>query len=175
MRERNRLGTATHPIVRRSLLTSIRTLEQRRVVLESEIRRLIVSSAELRGIEERLRQIPGVGPIVAATLIAEMPELGTRDRRAIAALAGLAPLANDSGRHRGHRRIWGGRRKVRRVLFIAALQASQRCARWRRVREEMQAAGKTPKTILIAIARRLLVTMNAMLRDGTPFRSPAAA
>ena len=92
-----------------------------------------------------------------------------RDRRAIAALAGLAPLANDSGRYQGKRRIWGGRRKVRRVLFIAAMHASRHCPHWARLRQRMHAAGKATKTILIAIARKLLVAINAMLRDDAAF------
>ena len=119
--------------------------------------------------QNRLRTIPGVGPIVAATLLAELPELGQRDRRAIAALAGLAPLANDSGRRQGRRRIWGGRRKARRVLYIAGLNAKRYCPHYADIAARMAATGKAPKTIVIAIARRLLTAMNAMLRDGTEF------
>jgi transposase len=169
VREKNRLQQARSRTVRSDIESHVRLLERRRDKIENAILELMRDSGELAPTAARLRTIPGVGPIVAATLIAELPELGARDRRAIAALAGLAPLANDSGRHKGKRRIWGGRRKVRRVLFIAAMHASRRCPHWARLRQRMQAAGKATKTILIAIARKLLVAINAMLRDDTPF------
>lgn len=169
VRERNRLRLARSRTVRGDIESHIRLLEGRRDKIERAMLELVRASPELAEAAARLRAIPGVGPIVAATLLAELPELGTRDRRAIAALAGLAPLANDSGRSKGKRRIWGGRRKVRRVLFIAAMHASRRCPHWARLRRRMQAAGKATKTILIAIARKLLVAINAMLRDGAAF------
>lgn len=169
VRERNRLRQARSRTVRADIESHIRLLEGRRDRIESAILKLMGDSHELAQDAARLRAIPGVGPVVAATLLAELPELGARDRRAIAALAGLAPLANDSGRTKGKRRIWGGRRKVRRVLFIAAMHASRRCPHWARLRQRMHAAGKATKTILIAIARKILVAINAMLRDNAPF------
>lgn len=169
VREKNRLQHARSRIVRRDIESHIRLLEGRRDKIEHAILQLVRDTPQLASCAAKLRAIPGVGPIVAATLIAELPELGARDRRAIAALAGLAPLANDSGRYKGKRRIWGGRRKVRRALFIAALHASRRCPPWASLRQRMQAAGKATKTILIAIARKLLVAINAMLRDDTTF------
>ena len=114
--------------------------------------------------------MPGVGPTVLATLLGELPELGRLDRRRIASLAGLAPHARESGTWRGTRRIWGGRRKVREALYIAALSASRRVPTLIAMRERMRAAGKAPKTILIAIGRQLLVILNAMLRDHQPIR-----
>jgi transposase len=169
VRERNRLRQARSRTVRSDIESHIRLLQGRCDKIERAILELVRDSRELAQCAVKLRAIPGVGPIVAATLLAELPELGLRNRRAIAALAGLAPLANDSGRYKGKRRIWGGRRKVRRVLFIAAMHASRHCPHWARLRHRMQAAGKATKTILIAIARKLLVAMNAMLRDGTTF------
>jgi transposase len=169
VREKNRLQQARSRTVRCDIESHIRLLERRRDKIQNAILELMRDSGELAPTAAKLRTIPGVGPIVAATLIAELPELGVRDRRAIAALAGLAPLANDSGRYKGKRRIWGGRRKVRRALFIAALQASRRCPHWASLRQRMHAAGKAAKTILIAIARKLLVAINAMLRDNTTF------
>jgi transposase len=174
MRERNRLQHFRNRQVRADIASHIRILEARSKKLEGAIRALVQDNAELARNNARMQEIPGVGPIVAATLLAELPELGTRDRRAIAALAGLAPLANDSGRHRGRRRIWGGRRKVRRVLFIAAMHAARRCPHWAAMKKRMLDAGKAKKTVLIAIARKLLVAINAMLRDGKPF-NPAMA
>jgi transposase len=174
VRERNRLHQATSRPVRADIESHIRLLEKRRDKIEGAILEVLRHSPELAEDAARLRAIPGIGPIVAATLLAELPELGARDRRAIAALAGLAPLANDSGRYKGKRRIWGGRRKVRRVLFIAAMHASRHCPHWARLRQRMQAAGKATKTILIAIARKLLVAINAMLRDDKDFNPMTA-
>lgn len=169
VRERNRLRQARSHTVRGDIESHVRLLQRRRDKIDRAILELVRDSAELAETAARLRAVPGVGPVIAATLLAELPELGQRDRRAIAALAGLAPLANDSGRYQGKRRIWGGRRKVRRVLFIAAMHASRHCPHWVSLRQHMQAAGKATKTILIAIARKLLVAINAMLRDGKPF------
>jgi transposase len=175
VRERNRLRQARSRTVRGDIESHIRLLQGRRDKIERAILELVRASPELADSAARLRAIPGIGPVVAATLLAELPELGARDRRAIAALAGLAPLANDSGRYQGKRRIWGGRRKVRRVLFIAAMHASRRCPHWARLRQRMHTAGKATKTILIAIARKLLVAINAMLRDGTAFNPHQAS
>ena len=109
-------------------------------------------------------------PVVAATLIAELPELGQLDRRSIAALAGLAPVARDSGRRSGPRSIGGGRPVVRTILYLAALQASRRSATFSRFRDRLQAAGKSIKAAIIATARKLVITLNAMLASGTDFR-----
>ena len=100
----------------------------------------------------------------------ELPELGTLCRRRIASLAGLAPHARESGTRRGARRIWGGRRKVREALYIAALSASRRVPALIALRDRMRQKGKAPKTILIAVARQLLVILNAMLRTRTPIQ-----
>ena len=114
--------------------------------------------------------MPGIGPTVLATLLGELPELGRLDRRKIASLAGLAPHARESGTWRGQRRIWGGRRKVREALYIAALSASRRMPSLIAMKQRMREKGKAPKTILIAIGRQLLVILNAMIRSRTPIR-----
>ena len=168
-REQNRLRVTLEPLAKADITSHIRVLEGRRDKFDKAIAGHIAAHPDLARAEQRLRTIPGVGPIVAATLLAELPELGQRDRRAIAALAGLAPLANDSGRRQGRRRIWGGRRKARRVLYIAGLNAKRYCPHYADIAARMAATGKAPKTIVIAIARRLLTAMNAMLRDGTEF------
>ncbi|MEZ5852279.1 MAG: transposase [Hyphomicrobiaceae bacterium] len=103
MREKNRLEQVAALAVRRDIQSHVRLLERRRDKIDAGIAALIARHRELKTADARLREIPGVGPVVAATLLAELPELGQRDRRAIAALAGLAPLASDSGRHRGRR------------------------------------------------------------------------
>lgn len=134
-------------------------------------RRIAGLIAEDRALAEQARllsAVPGIGPTVLATLLGELPELGTLCRRRIASLAGLAPHARESGTWRGARRIWGGRRKVREALYIAALTASRRIPVLVAMRDRMRLKGKAPKTILIAVARQLLVILNAMLRSGTP-------
>ena len=135
---------------------------------------LVAADPDLAAIDRRLRTAPGVGPIVAATLIAELPELGQLGRRSIAALAGLAPVARDSGRRSGPRSIGGGRPVVRTILYLAALQASRRAEAFKQFRNRMQTAGKPVKAALIATARKLLVTLNAMLASEADYR-PAPA
>jgi len=138
--------------------------------LDQQISDLIAQSPELAEQARLLSAVPGIGPTVLATLLGELPELGTRCRRRIASLAGLAPHARESGNWRGKRRIWGGRRKVRETLYMAALTAVRRIPQLIAMRERMKAAGKAPKTILIAAARQLLVILNAMMRSKQPIR-----
>ena len=118
----------------------------------------------------RLRQVKGIGPVVSATLIAQLPELGQLDRRRIAALAGLAPHANDSGHRRGKRSISGGRGTIRRTLYLAALTASRFDPRFRAFKERLLAAGKAKKPVIVACARKLLTVLNAMIKTGTAYR-----
>ncbi|KIQ67918.1 transposase, partial [Wenxinia marina] len=112
---------------------------------------------------------PGVGPVVAWALLAEMPELGKLDRRRIAALAGLAPVARDSGMRSPPRRIAGGRPVIRSLLYLAGLQASRRDPAFAAFRARLEAAGKRPKQAIIAVARKLLTVLNAMLRDAKDY------
>ncbi|MEM6487723.1 MAG: transposase, partial [Pseudomonadota bacterium] len=132
---------------------------------------LITADGALSVQARLLRAVPGIGPTVLATLLGELPELGTLCRRRIAALAGLAPHARESGRWTGTRRIWGGRRKVREALCIAALSASRHIPVLIAMRDRLRAKAKAPKTILITIARQLLVILNAMMRSGTPLKA----
>ncbi|MDF5632538.1 transposase, partial [Vibrio parahaemolyticus] len=111
----------------------------------------------------------GIGPVASATLIAELPELGRLNRREIAALVGVAPMANDSGASRGRRRIQGGRFDVRRVLYMAALTASRRNPVIKAFYERLIAAGKLPKVALVACMRKLLTVLNAMVRTNKPW------
>lgn len=108
--------------------------------------------------------------IVSATLIAELPEIGTIDRRKIAALAGLAPIARDSGQRQAKRVIGGGRATVRTVLYLAALHASRHSATFRAFRRKLQDSGKPVKAALTATARKLLTVLNSMIADGAYFR-----
>ena len=114
-----------------------------------------------------LASVPGVGPVATSTLLALLPELGRRDGKAIAALAGLAPIAQDSGKRRGQRCIQGGRAVVRCALYMATLVASRHNPVIRAFYQRLVAAGKARKLALTAAMRKLLVILNAMLRDRT--------
>jgi transposase len=137
--------------------------------IETRIEALVSSSPILQDDTRILASAPGIGPVTASVLLARLPELGTTDRRAICALAGLAPIACDSGAMRGKRRIWGGRKRVRDALYMAALAAARR-GPLREAYQKLRQAGKPPKLALIAIARKLLVALNAAMRDRKPFQ-----
>ncbi len=122
-----------------------------------------------------LQSASGIGPVASATLIAELPELGRLNRREIAALVGIAPMANDSGASKGRRRIQGGRFDVRRVLYMAALTASRRNPVIKAFYERLITAGKLPKVALVACMRKLLTTLNAMVRTRTTWQTDPAS
>ena len=168
--EKVRRHDAGQPDILADIEELIAQLTRRIEALDKQIAKLIAQSAELAEQARLLSAVPGIGPTVLATLLGELPELGTRCRRRIASLAGLAPHARESGTWRGKRSIWGGRRKVRDALYMAALSAVRRIPQLAALRERMKAAGKAPKTILIAAARQLLVILNAMMRSKQPIR-----
>lgn len=112
-----------------------------------------------------LRTLKGVGPVLTATLAGELPELGLLDRKAIAKLVGVAPLARDSGPWRGPRHVWGGRRAVRSALYMAALVGVRHEPRLRELYQRLRARGKAAKVALVACMRKLLVILNARMRD----------
>jgi transposase len=122
-----------------------------------------------------LRSASGIGPVASATLIADLPELGKLNRRQICALVGVAPMAHDSGASRGRRRIQGGRFDVRRVLYMAALVASRRNPVIKAFYDRLLAAGKLPKVALVACMRKLLGSLNAMVRDQNPWQPLSAS
>lgn len=116
-----------------------------------------------------LQSTNGIGPVVSATLIAQLPELGRLNRREIAALVGVAPMSNDSGNRKGRRRVQGGRFEIRRVLYMATLTAARYNPVIRAFYERLKAAGKLPKVALVACMRKLLTMLNAMVRTGKPW------
>jgi transposase len=120
-------------------------------------------------LDRLLQSASGIGPVASATLIAELPELGRLNRREIAALVGVAPMANDSGSSRGRRRVQGGRFEIRRVLYMAALTASRRNPAIKAFYDRLLAAGKLPKVALVACMRKLLTILNAMVRTRSPW------
>lgn len=163
--ERTRLREAHQPQERDSLKRHIAWLGTEIDALDKASAELIRASEQIAQAYDRLRSAPGVGPVAATTLIALLPELGARSPKTIAALVGLAPLNRDSGTFRGSRRIAGGRKRVRDALYMAAFAARRCCPHLKARYERMIAQGKPRKVALIAIARKLLVTLNAMTRD----------
>lgn len=139
--------------------------------LDHQIAAQIKAAPELAHANSLLRSTPGVGPVAATTILALLPELGTRSDKAIAALAGLAPLNRDSGTLRGTRHIGPGRARVRKALYMAALNAVRCNPRFKAAYLALRQRGKPAKLALIAIARKLIVILNAMLRHDTPFRA----
>jgi transposase len=132
--------------------------------LDQEIANIIGNSPEWREKETLLRSVPGVGPVTAATLLADLPELGTLNRQKIAALVGVAPFNKDSGKKRGKRRIFGGRASVRRALYMAALSCTRHNPVIKRFYDSLVDRGKLKKVALTACMRKLLVILNAMVR-----------
>lgn len=157
---------------------ALERLRRDKAELDALLRQTIAGDPELEATAALLGGTPGVGPVLIATLLAELPELGTLGRRKIASLAGVAPVANDSGQMRGRRVIQGGRGAVRRALYMAALSASRGRSRFATVYRALLAKGKPAKLALAATMRKLLVTLNAIARSRTPWREerlPAAA
>ena len=161
----------THGNVARTDIRSLVAILDRRIrKIEAQITILITTNRDLADPARRLQTVPGVGLIVAATLLADLPELGHMDRRRIAALAGLAPVARDSGQIKGRRMIRGGRPTVRTMLYIAALHASRFCPTFRTFRSRLSDTGKPTKVVLTATAHKLLGVLNAMLASSTDFQ-----
>jgi transposase len=161
--------------ITRDLRTHIRWLERRVSDVDDEIGTAIQASPVWRVQEDLLRSVPGIGPITARTLLAELPELGTLDRRAIAALVGVAPMNCDSGHHRGHRHIWGGRASVRATLYMAAVSAARHNARLAPFYRRLRQAGKPAKVALVATMRKLLTIVNAMLKHQSRWTDDGAS
>ena len=168
-----RAGAAVRP----GIEAHIAWLEQQLSALEAELRQALQQSPVWRERDALLRSVPGVGEQLSLTLLAELPELGRLDRRQAAALVGVAPFNRDSGRLRGRRTIWGGRARVRAVLYMGALSASRHNPLIRAFYQRLLAAGKPKKVALTACMRKLLVILNAMLKHHTPWRdlSPNSA
>jgi transposase len=161
--ERNRLSCAP-PGLRTELQAHIRWLERRIAGLDTDLDQTIRTSPLWRAQDDLLRSAPGVGPVVARTLLAQLPELGTLSHKTIAALVGVAPLNRDSGLFRGRRQVWGGRAAVRAVLYMGTLAAVRHNPVLRAFYQRLRAAGKLPKVALTACMHKLLTILNAMLK-----------
>lgn len=162
--EQNRLDTA-YPSAQKSIQTHIRFLERQIKDTETEIHSRIKESATWRHADQLLQSVPGVGPTLSATLITDLPELGILSNRQIAALVGVAPFARDTGNFSGKRFIKGGRNSVRRVLYMATIAATRFNPIIKQHYQNLCDHGKCKKVALIACARKLLVTLNAMVRN----------
>lgn len=167
--ERQREKRATNRHLRKSLLRLIKALEKEINEVDTEIDNMLRGSPLWREKEDLLSSVPGVGNIVARTLIAEVPELGTLDRRQIASLVGLAPFTQQSGKWRGKASIAGGRTTVRSALFMAAMTASRHNPALRAFYKRLLGAGKPKMVAIIAVARKLLTILNAIIRDRRPW------
>jgi transposase len=169
--ERNRRRQLTSKRLIKSVDRLLLALQKELSDLEQELDDTIRGTPAWREAEDLLTSVPGVGPAVARTLLAELPELGKLDRKRIAALVGVAPLNRDSGTLRGRRTIWGGRPQVRRTLYMAALVASRHNPVLAAFYRRLVQAGKAKKAALTAVMRKLLIILNAILRDKTPWQS----
>ncbi|MGH7255379.1 MAG: IS110 family transposase [Nitrospirales bacterium] len=168
--EKNRLGTAPRA-VRKSLQAHIAWLEGELRQTDSGLAEAIRESPVWREKDDLLRSVPGVGPVLTTTLLVNLPELGTLTGKQIAALVGVAPLNRDSGILRGKRTVWGGRARVRAVLYMGAIVAARFNPVLRVFYHRLRTAGKAKKVALTACMRKLLIILNAMLKHRTPWRA----
>ena len=171
--EKNRLGTAISA-VRPRIEAHIAWLEQELNDIDEGLRQTLRSSPVWREKDDILRTVPGVGEQLSLALLAHLPELGTLNRRQIAALVGVAPFNRDSGTMRGKRRVWGGRSRVRAILYMGTLAASRFNPVIHDYYQRLLAAGKPKKVALVACMRKLLVILNSMLNHRSPWRAQRA-
>ena len=165
--EKQRLSKAADKLAQRSFKTILRSLQAERERIDRAIDKLIEESPVFCAKQDLLKSVPGIGDVVARTLTVELPELGTVDHHQIPALAGVAPMNRDSGSFRGKRRILGGRVEVRAPLYMACLVAIRHNKPLRAFYKRLRDAGKPAKLALVAVMRKLLTTLNAILRHNT--------
>ncbi len=166
---------AARAAVRPAIEAHIAWLQQALAQLDDQLQTSVQLSPHWRAHDQLWRSVPGVGPQLARTLLAQLPELGQLDRRRIAALVGVAPYNRDSGQWRGSRSIWGGRASVRAALYMSALVASRHNPVIRDFYQRLLARGKPKKSALTACMRKLLVILNAILKTNTPWQAPLSA
>jgi transposase len=168
--ERQREKRVVIPHLRKSIVRLLKALEKELASLDADIDDAVRGSPAWREKEDLLVSVPGVGPVISRTLLAELPELGQLDRKEIAAMAGLAPFTRQSGQWRGKSFIGGGRTAVRTALFMGALVAKQRNPVLKVFFDRLIAAGKPKMVAIIAVARKLLTILNAIVRDNRPWQ-----
>lgn len=170
----NQMELLRDAALRRMHTRRIRQLDAEIVRLDQRIATTIAATPALADRYALLTTMPGVGPVLAATLVAFLPELGSFSNRQIAALVGVVPYDFDSGRMRGLRCIWGGRARIRRVLFMAAQVAAMHNPVLKAFKQRLLDKGKKPKVAIVAVMRKLIVMLNAMVRDNAPWQPNAA-
>ncbi len=166
--EKNRLGFA-QTTVKKGIQKHIRWLERQLQDVDQDLDSMIRHSPIWKAQNDLLRAVPGVGPNLSRTLIAELPELGRLNRKEIAALVGVAPLNRDSGKHKGKRMVWGGRAPIRAALYLSIWSASRWNPLIQPFYERLRSSGKPPNVAQVACMRKLLTILNAMVRDGRPW------
>ena len=173
--EKNRRASAATDSLRDEIKEHIDWLNERIAELDQQLKKLLQGSVRWRAKDEILQSTPGIGPVTSYSLLAELPELGTLNRQKISKLVGVAPLNCDSGQHRGSRHIFGGRAQVRKVLYMAAFNASRCNPVIKQFYERLVARQKPFKVAITACMRKLLTIINVMLRDNRPWESADAA
>ena len=168
VQETLRMGTASK-VQKKSLASHIIWLDKRITDLDDDLTTRLRASDVWRTKDDLLRGIPGVGAVTSLTMLAKCPELGQLNRREIAALTGVAPLAKDSGKHRGKRFVWGGRSDVRAVLYMATISAIRFNSRIKTFADQLKQAGKPGKVVIVACMRKLITIMNAMIKNNSPW------
>jgi transposase len=168
--ENNRLGATSSEAVQGRIEAHVRWLEKELSRTDRELDETIKKSPTFRENEALLKSVPGVGPVLCRTLLAELPELGSLPPRELSALVGVAPLNRDSGTFRGRRTVWGGRGRVREALYMGALVATRYNPAIKEFYERLVSAGKPKKVALVACMRKLLIILNAVMRDRIPWR-----
>ncbi|MEO1702366.1 MAG: IS110 family transposase [Pseudomonadota bacterium] len=167
--EKNRLKRIGDADLKRDAQSLLNLFEKRVAKLDKQISDHMEAHDELRQTSQILASAPGVGPVTTSVLIADMPELGVADRRQIVSLAGLAPRAYESGKYKGKRRLAAGRRHVRKVLYMAALSVIVQGRLFKPFIARMRSEGKAPKTIVLAVARKLLTILNTLVKNQSAF------
>lgn len=167
--ENNRLQTAA-PVMAKRIRAHTKWLEKELKRTDADLEEAIEVSTGFKENEALLRSVPGVGPVLARTLLAELPELGTLTHKRLSALVGVAPFNCDSGQRCGKRKVWGGRAPVRAALYMAALVATRHNPTIKEFYERLLGAGKSKKVALVACMRKLLSILNALVRDHCSWR-----
>jgi len=168
--EKNRLSRPCSSLVKRSIQTIIRTLDEEIKKIDKDLDDTIKRNSEWSEKCKLLQTIPGVGKVVAITFVADVPELGELNAKEIASLVGVAPYNRESGKLKGRRMIKGGRRNPRKALYMAVVIASRYNPRLRPFYEKLRASGKAAKVALVACMRKMLIIMNAMIKAKKPFQ-----
>ena len=170
-RANNQVEHVTNALLKRLAQKRATRLKADILLLDKSIALAVADDPNMARMSELMQSVPGVGPVYAHSLLAWMPELGKLSNRQVAALLGVAPFDCDSGKFQGQRRIFGGRRELRDVAYMAAMVASCHNPVFRAFKDRLRQAGKKPKVIIVAVMRKLIVALNAMIRDNQPWQS----